>query len=349
VSLADKGFEIGGVRMNLEDRVRGYACDAVGDCSLDRISAVSKFEAGDRHAVFRVSFVDRSGELRHVVVRASTRRGSEACVEAKREASVVERAAGVAAPTLYDVRCESRWFEGPAMCLQFLSGEQRDLNSATHEELEQLGSLMARVHRLRTDDLFDLELPNRTIAEYLHERHRSTVDRVAPLRERLPTVVRDRVEDAAQSLDERVRSSSTRASFRTSEPLALLHGDPGAANVIWTPEPVLIDWEYARLGDPADEVGYFFGQHSLTPEQRLAFWRGYGRSANRGSFDDIRDRARSWEPLTLLGSALWWLEHWSCRSEADHAGVDDAATPRSASYYLQNAELRLARLPGLLT
>ena len=95
-----------------------------------------------------------------------------------------------------------------------------------------------------------------TVAAYLHERHRATVDRVDPLRDLIPTEVRDRVDEAAKSVDERVRSSSTSASFQTGEQLVLLHGDPGAANVIWTPEPVLIDWEYARLGDPADEVAF---------------------------------------------------------------------------------------------
>jgi hypothetical protein len=64
--------------------------------------------------------------------------------------------------------------------------------------------------------------------------------------------------------------------------------------------------------------------------------------------EPIIDRVRTWEPVTLLGSALWWLEHWSVRFQADRAGLDDPRTPRPASYYLQNAEHRLDRLSALL-
>lgn len=34
---------------------------------------------------------------------------------------------------------------------------------------------------------------------------------------------------------------------------------------------MLIDWEFARLGDPADEIGSMFGQHELSEPQRQAF------------------------------------------------------------------------------
>jgi aminoglycoside phosphotransferase (APT) family kinase protein len=328
------------------DRVRGFACDAVGS-SPERVSAVSRFEAGDRHDVFKVSFVDVVADGRDVVVRVSTRRGTEACAEVTREASVIERAAGVAAPKLYDVRCDSRWFDRPAMCMQFVAGQQRDLATAPAETLEQLGSLIAQVHRLSTAGLLDEERTTCTVAAYLHDRHRATVDRVDPLRDLIPAEVRDRVDAAVTSLDERVCSSSTSDSFQTGEQLVLLHGDPGAANVIWTPEPVLIDWEYARLGDPADEIAYLFGQVGLTAAQREAFWHGYRQRAARRWLDDVVDRVCVWEPLTLVGSALWWLEHCARRTQADRAGVDDPTTPRPAGYYLRNADLRLDRLADL--
>lgn len=36
---------------------------------------------------------------------------------------------------------------------------------------------------------------------------------------------------------------------------------------------MLIDWEYTRLGDPADEIAYLFDQNGLDPSRREAFWR----------------------------------------------------------------------------
>src|SRR3954468_5004957 len=110
--------------MEREDRVRGYACDVLGDCSPDRITAVSRFEAGDRHVVYKVSYLDPRGDTSDVVVRASTDGGAGGWEEARREAAVLEKVQGIAAPLLHDFRCESPWFDAPSMCMQFVSGQQ---------------------------------------------------------------------------------------------------------------------------------------------------------------------------------------------------------------------------------
>lgn len=81
------------------------------------------------------------------------------------------------------------------------------------------------------------------------------------------------------------------------EALVLHHGDLGPGNILW-PGPVLIDWEYTRLGDAADEIAYVFDQNGLTPLQRDAFWRGYRPT------ESVPGRVPWWEPVTLLGSAL---------------------------------------------
>ncbi len=129
----------------------------------------------------------------------------------------------------------------------------------------------------------------------------------------------------------------------------LLHGDIGAGNVIWGPAPVLIDWEYARIGDRADEIAYVFTQNGLDEAEREAFWRGYRPGTDpEAPFDDLVDRVRWWEPVTLLGSALWWVERWSCRAAADAAGEPDPSVPRTQRYYLGQARRRLDRLDDTL-
>ena len=45
------------------------------------------------------------------------------------------------------------------------------------------------------------------------------------------------------------------------------------------PGPVLIDWEYARLGDPADEIAYLFDQNGLSPGHRGHFGEGTERAS----------------------------------------------------------------------
>jgi aminoglycoside phosphotransferase (APT) family kinase protein len=60
-----------------------------------------------------------------------------------------------------------------------------------------------------------------------------------------------------------LQASQHTESFRTGETLALPYGDIGPGNVLWGREPALIDWEYTRLGDPADEIAYLFDQNAL--------------------------------------------------------------------------------------
>src|SRR4051812_17921118 len=113
--------------MGAQQRVLSYACDAVSGCSLDRVTAVSRFDSGERHAVYRISYVDPAGRTADIVVRVSTGGDATERAQATREATVLEKVQGVAAPLLYDFRVESPWFDGPTMCMQFVPGEERDL------------------------------------------------------------------------------------------------------------------------------------------------------------------------------------------------------------------------------
>ena len=115
------------------------------------------------------------------------------------------------------------------------------------------------------------------------------------------------------------------------------------------PGPVLIDWEYARLGDPADEIAYLLDQNDLSPGQREAFWRGYNEGASiQSPLKHITRRVDWWEPVTLLGSALWWVERWVRRAAGDAAGTVDPDVPRDPGYYADHAIRRLDRLERLL-
>lgn len=145
---------------------------------------------------------------------------------------------------------------------------------------------------------------------------------------------------------ERARRSE---SFETNELLVLLHGDVAGGNIVWTPDPVLIDWEYARVGDPADEIAYIFAQHDCTPEQRTMFWRGYAKSRDRDRpLEHVVDRTVWWEPITILGSALFWVQLWSRRADADANRGMDPSAPREQAFYRTETIRRLERFEALL-
>lgn len=321
----------------------------LADCEQDRITAVRRFDTGDRHVVFKVSYVETAGGQRDVVVRIALSNDDDERTNAMREASVLAMVQGIAGPQLHDLHLDSPWFSAPAMCMQFVSGDQRSFTDASSTDLEQLGAVTAAVHRLPASDLVGSVPGAADATEYRRARVASILETMCWVRDPVPASVQHRLLRAARSMRESVERVRALASFATDERLVLLHGDVSPGNVIWGVEPVLIDWEYARRGDPADEIAYTFSQNGLIAAQRDAFWRGYG--AGFGAEQPVElviDRVRWWEPVTLLGSALWWVERWVRRVEADAAGGVDPSAPREVSYYLDNVLERLDRLDVLV-
>jgi aminoglycoside phosphotransferase (APT) family kinase protein len=327
--------------------VGGYASDAVG-CSPDQITAVTRFEDGNRHAVYKVSYLDAVGASKEVVIRVSHGGEPADCAQAEREARVLKKVGGVAARLLYDFRCTGAWFEKPAMCMQFVPGRQRELSSVGAAEIARLGSVVAWVHEQPIEGLVEGIAKAGNVASYAQGWLESIISRLAWVRDPLPAPVQARLSGVANSL-ERSLEQLRDESFQTYETLALLHGDIGTGNILWAPDPVLIDWEYTRLGDPADEIAYLFDQNGLSAPQREAFWRGYREGISRQSrLTHITDRVEWWEPVTLLGSALWWVERWVRRNDADTAGQVDPEVPRQQGYYFDHVIRRLDRFDKLL-
>lgn len=325
--------------------VRAYASEAMRR-PAEAVTAVTPFEDGNRHAVHRVSFRDAADGIRDVVVRVSLCGDTSELAHADREAAVLANVGGVAAPELYDFRRTSDWFDTPAMCLQFLPGRRRDPRTVGVPEIGRLGALVAWVHERPVDGLGE---STGTVASYAGDRLRAILSTLAWARDPLPRTLQDRLRSAAGSLADSFEASRSSCGFDSGEPLSLLHGDIGPGNVLWNPDPCLIDWEYTRLGDPADELAYTFDQNALTPSQCRAFWDGYRHGMDGGSRPaHIIERVAWWEPVTLLGSALWWVERWVRRTELDAEGEDDPEVPREAAYYLGHVISRVDRLDALV-
>lgn len=328
----------------MDHRVRSYAAEVVADCSPDRITAVSRFEAGERHAVYKVSYVDPGGRTNDFVVRIASSDEARDCVQAEREAAVLTKVQGVAGPLLYDFRCESQWFDAPTTCMQFVPGEQGELAAAAPADVQRLGSVVAQVHALPIDDLGEWFPTTTTHAEYIDGRVEVIVGKLRSVRDPLAASVQRRLHDALLLVTSSVDRVRTANRSGTDDRLVLQHGDIASGNVVWGSTPVLIDWEYARLGDPADEIAYIFGQNDLSAPQRKAFWSGYRTTASHDpQLEDVADRIRWWEPVNLLGSALWWIERWAECSDADGAGEVNASVPSAQDYYREHALRRLDR------
>lgn len=289
------------------EALRGYVAGVAG-CPPERVTAAIRFDGGNRHSVYKVSVLAPGAATGHVVVRVALGGEPDDRIQAEREAAVLRRVGGVAAPLLYDISSRSRWFRTPCMCMQFIDGLTRDLRSSTPGQVELLGSVVAGFHSLSVEGLAAGAGPH-DLSTYAGERLRATLSMVDWARGPLPATVRSRLRAAACSVRRRWKEDGDVLGPDGAEGLVLLHGDIAAGNVLWDPGPVLVDWEYARLGDPADEIAYLFDQNDLGPDQREAFWRGYLPALDRSRAQSRRmvERVGRWESLTLLGSALWWV------------------------------------------
>ena len=86
-------------------------------------------------------------------------------------------------------------------------------------------------------------------------------------------------------------------------PLAVVHGDFNPGNILVSDEhpPVVIDWEFTRIGDPREDIGYYSGSplpnsmYTADPEAFLAEYReltGFTRGAGQPGGDGVLLRPR---------------------------------------------------------
>jgi aminoglycoside phosphotransferase (APT) family kinase protein len=322
--------------------VRAYVCRAIAECSADRIISVDRLVPGENNAVYKVAYRGRQGEVNQVLVRLAPR-GAAGRLRAEREAQVLEKVGGLAGPRLYDFSAEVPGFDRPVMCLEFVRGDQADLTEVGPEDFERLGRLVQWLHAQPVDDLRDWAPSGMGLSAYVQQRWRDHLaSRLGAIRDPLPFRLQEQLKAAVTVVAGAVEELEGLSSVGDDR-LVLLHADISGANLLWVPEPVLIDWEYARLGDPADEVAYLFTQNKLPEPQQDVFWRGYSEGLTDGQIRSLAQRVSHWEPITLLGSVLWWLDAWSRAEAASVMGHNDPFLAREPDYYLEQAVARLDR------
>jgi aminoglycoside phosphotransferase (APT) family kinase protein len=88
---------------------------------------------------------------------------------------------------------------------------------------------------------------------------------------------------------------------REARPFRLLHGDLVEANVVWAPDgPALVDWEFWRMGDPAEDLAYLAEVNRLPDAVLEHVLDGYGRP-------EVAAALAAWRPLVALDAGGWYL------------------------------------------
>jgi Ser/Thr protein kinase RdoA (MazF antagonist) len=194
-----------------------------------------------------------------------------------------------------------------------MPGQPHPLGGVTPDARERLGSCLAWVHGHQRESYMiwpSLESQFGTRADLYH-------DRLATLR-RYQSV--KWLADAGTLLD-RLADATLRANAGWQErDFSLCHGDLSIGNLLWEGDALaLIDWEFARDGDPAEDIAYLVSEQNLPPDQVAELAEGYvGADGDPWAFA----RLPAWLPLVALDAALWWADYHLAHG-ADPARLPD--------------------------
>jgi aminoglycoside phosphotransferase (APT) family kinase protein len=170
---------------------------------------------------------------------------------------------------------------------------------------EQLGEALAWLHRHERD---------RYMIWPSLDRHAGT--RADAFRARIASLRRYRSVGTHPQAESRIAALEAQAADLAPEngwldpTFALLHGDLSPGNILWQPnadDVRLIDWEFSRDGDPAEDLAYLIAEGKLTPETFSDVAEGYIAG---GGEPWALARVPAWLPLVALDAELWWAD-WS--------------------------------------
>lgn len=184
------------------------------------------------------------------------------------------------------------WQRRGVLATEWIDGAPRRLAGVDEGEARALGRLLRVVHGRRTSvsgGTAAWRSRARDLAGYARRRTADALGGARTAGERALVARAGRLAEQA---------APAGAGF------AFLHGDLVEANVVWGPRgPVLVDWEFWRMGDPAEDLAYLEGLNDLTPAVWGAVRAGYRVGAALGR------RIDAWRPLVMLDAAGWYRAH----------------------------------------
>lgn len=170
-----------------------------------------------------------------------------------------------------------------------LPGSPRPITMAGASEAQRLGALVRELHDLRRGPdggLWSWAAPVTTLDDYR----------------------RLRVEDTERLLAGHPDAGLVRRALALApaagddpEPFRLLHGDLVEANIVWGSDgPGLVDWEFWRMGDPAEDLAYLIEANALPGSVAASVIEGYALPGMAG-------RIAGWRPLVAADAGAWYL------------------------------------------
>jgi aminoglycoside phosphotransferase (APT) family kinase protein len=170
-----------------------------------------------------------------------------------------------------------------------LPGAPRALAGLAPSCLRALGRVLREVHETRRTEVGGLPwwpAPAASLAGY---RALRAADAERALRGRPEAALARRAAAAPE------------AEAEPEAPFRLLHGDLVEANLVWGPAgPALVDWEFSRMGDPAEDLAYLAEVNALPASLAAALLEGY-------AVPGMGERLGAWRALVALDAGAWYL------------------------------------------
>lgn len=188
-----------------------------------------------------------------------------------------------------------------------LSGEPGPLAEASDADLDALARTLACMHSHTVDHYIlwpDLTKRHGTRAELLRARIASL-----PEYRSFEQLQHDDLDALYQVLCEIELDGPDWGA----EQFGLIHGDLSIGNILWSEGGVsLIDWEYVRPSDPAEELAYIITEQPVGDALRRRLRNAY---IAHGGVGASWERVGGWAAFTALDSAFWWCDHLLERGE----------------------------------
>ena len=178
---------------------------------------------------------------------------------------------------------------GPGwMRLTRLPGAPRAISAVAEQEARRLGVVLRTAHetrRARHGGLWTWEAQAATLGEYRRLRAQDT----------------ERALEGGPDAGLARRALAAADGIECGEiPFRMLHGDLVEANVVWGPDgPGLVDWEFSRMGDPAEDLAYLIEANALPQPVAEGVLEGYG-------LPGMGPRVEGWRALAAADAGAWY-------------------------------------------
>ena len=307
---------------------------------------VSRLLGGASHDTFLVRWTGEPLEGLNAVTLRLRRDGSARhSTKSHNEAQVLARIGGWLGPRLLWFDDDGEWPERPAMCLEFLEGQERLLHDASPRDLEALGKAVGELHNIEpAPGLLPhaRPVPGATYASELVTWFESELVRKPFPGSGLERRIHEDAMAALAVATASLERSAGAEQFGKQGSWSLLHDDLVDPNIVWDANgaPRFIDWEDTRIGDPAEELAYIVSEAELNDLQQEHLWRGYSATRPDADLDGVRLRMEGWGPIVAIASIRWWLD----RVVRIKRGESEAAMAgRPVSFHAGHLRVRLER------